>query len=97
MTTQVDTVVLAGRLFSGEGSSLQDATAIRISEDKIADTLPIERQSAGRIASASCSRVSTPTLALQGNPLEDITRLQDPQVVMKGGCVAVDNRVNASA
>ena len=44
MTTQVDTVVLAGRLFSGKGSSLQDSTAIRISGDKVVDTLPIETQ-----------------------------------------------------
>jgi imidazolonepropionase-like amidohydrolase len=36
-------------------------------------------------------------VAFRGNPLEDITCLQDPHVVMKGGCVAVDNRVNASA
>jgi hypothetical protein len=35
--------------------------------------------------------------ACVGNPLEDITCLQDPSFVMKGGCVAVDKLANASA
>jgi hypothetical protein len=69
MTTQVDTVVLAGRLLSGEGSSLR-----KLLPGFYADLI-----------------------ACEGNPFEDITRLQDPSFVMKGGCVAVDDRVDASA
>lgn len=98
MTTQVDTVVLAGRLFSGQGSSLQDTTAIRISADKVVGTLPIETQWLDQLDPSVRVIDLRQHTVLPGLPgLEDITCLQDPHVVMKGGCVAVDNRVNASA
>jgi hypothetical protein len=70
MTTQVDTVVLAGRSFSGEGSSLADATAIRVSGDKVVGTLPIESQ-----------RPQCPDRRSVGlDRLESITCLQAPHV-----------------